>query len=239
MTEPRELVTITLAAPADDAWRALRDPATIRRWFGWDYDGIDEEIRMIFDDEPEASDAERSLTWPATGRFVVEPAGDGRSVLRVTWAAPADGASWDDVYDDIPEGWITFVHQLAFMLARHSRDQRRTVFLSGPPRAGGPLPIAALGLTDVAELPPGARYDVEAATGERLAGEVWFRTRRQVGLTVDGYGDGLVVVAERPEDPPSAMVVISTYGLDDAAVAAVEDRWRAWWDGGFDSAPPG
>jgi hypothetical protein len=34
------------------------------------------------------------------------------------------------------------------------------------------------------------------------------------------------------------MVVVSTYGLDDAAFAAVEDRWRTWWAAGFEDHSP-
>jgi uncharacterized protein YndB with AHSA1/START domain len=238
MAEQRELVTLTLAASADEAWRALRDPATIRRWFGWDYEGLDDEIRQYFLGHSEASDEDRTLTWPDTGQFAIEPAGAGTSLLRVTWAAPADGASWDDVYDDIPEGWLTFVHQLAFLLARHRDDERRTLFVGGSPRDGGPLPIAALGLAGIADQSPGSRYEADGPGGERWAGEVWFRTRRQLGLTVEAYGDGLVVLAERPEDPPSAMVVVTTYGLDDAGFAAVEDRWNAWWEAGYEPHSP-
>ena len=223
------LIEVTLPAPADEVWRALRDPATIRRWFGWDYDGIDDEIRQIFVDGPVASDADRTLTWPGGDRFAVEPRGTG-SVLRVTRAAPAGGAGWDAVYDDVAEGWITFVQQLRFLMTRHPGDERRTVFLSGrPAEAGSPLALATLGLGAVADRPAGDRYDVTLATGERLAGEVWFRSPFQLGLTVDGYGDGLVVVAERPFAPEGAMLVVTTYGLGADAVAAVDDRWRRWW----------
>jgi hypothetical protein len=228
-----DLVTLPLSAPADEAWRALRDPAIIRSWFGWDYDGLADEIQMIFVDGTEADDDRRTLTWPDQGaRFMVEPAGDGASLLRVVWPAAGEG------FDDVGEGWITFVHQLSFMLARHPDDERRMVWVGGPPRDAGPLPIAALGLAAVADQPAGSRYEADGPGGERWAGEVWFRSRRQVGLTVDAYGDGLVVLAERPEEPRSAMVVVSTYGLDDAAFAAVEDRWRTWWAAGFEDHSP-
>jgi uncharacterized protein YndB with AHSA1/START domain len=51
----RLLIEVTMAAPVDAVWRALRDPAEIRRWFGWDYDGLDEEIRLILEEGAEAS----------------------------------------------------------------------------------------------------------------------------------------------------------------------------------------
>lgn len=30
------IVEVTVAAPPDAVWRALRDPAEIRRWHGWE-----------------------------------------------------------------------------------------------------------------------------------------------------------------------------------------------------------
>jgi hypothetical protein len=53
-----------------------------------------------------------------------------------------------------------------------------------------------------------------------------------LGLTVDGYGDGLVINA-RPQTAKSAhgggAVIVTTYGLDDRAFAGVSDRWAKWW----------
>ena len=37
--------------------------------------------------------------------------------MRVTRAAPA--GSWDGVYDEVNEGWLTFVQQLRFYLERN------------------------------------------------------------------------------------------------------------------------
>ena len=50
-----------MPAPVDTVWTAFRDPAVIRRWFGWDYDGLDDEIRAVFFDETVASEADRTL----------------------------------------------------------------------------------------------------------------------------------------------------------------------------------
>lgn len=234
MTERSDpvLVEVTLSAPADAVWRALRDPATIRRWFGWEYEGLDDEIRQIFVDEvAEASDADRTLVWPGDSRFTVEERGGG-SLLRVTRPAPAEGATWDEVYDDISEGWITFVHQLRFLLERHPGEDRQTVFLSGQGAPGVTDPVEALGLGAVAALAAGTRFAALTATGEELAGDVWFRSPFQLGLTVDGWGDGLLVlgtVPGGPDRPAGAMAVLTTYGLDDEAFAAVERRWTGWW----------
>ena len=57
-----------------------------------------------------------------------------------------------------------------------------------------------------------------------------YRGAYQLGLTVDGYGDGLLIVCARPRTAKShhggGNVVVTTYGLDDAAFGSVQDRWK-------------
>jgi hypothetical protein len=50
---------------------------------------------------------------------------------------------------------------------------------------------------------------------------------------VDGYGDGLIVVAARDSAPGRGMAIVTTYGLDDAAFEQVRARWRAWWEAAY------
>lgn len=237
MNEPDPvIVEVTLPAPVDAVWRALRDPAELRRWFGWDHDDLDEEIRYIFDETVDASEDDGTLAWGHGDRFTLEARG-GQTILRVTRPAPAAHVSWDDVYDEITEGWITFVQQLRFALARHPGEERRTVFLGGSAARDGAARLPALlALTDAA-LVPGERYATTAVTGEHLTGEVWHRAPHQIGVTVDQYGDGLLVATHygASSRPPhgGADIVITTYGLDAAALADVERRWRAWWRDNF------
>ena len=47
-TTPRVVVDVTIAAPIERVWQALRDPALLAQWFGWDYDKLAAEIEMIF-----------------------------------------------------------------------------------------------------------------------------------------------------------------------------------------------
>jgi uncharacterized protein YndB with AHSA1/START domain len=231
----RVLIEVTLPASIDAVWHAVRDHDEIRRWFGWQYDGLDDEIRMIFDGAvEEVSEAGRALSWEVTGhRFEFEPDGQ-QTVLRVTRAASADGASWDEVYDDINEGWTSFVQQLRFALARHAGEDRRTVWLGGSAVDVDAFPVeAALGLTDVAALTAGSPYDTTIATGD-MTGEVWFHAPHQFGVTVEQFGDGLLVVGNQPASarPPhgGGWVIITTYGLDDAAFDGLSQRWTSWWD---------
>jgi uncharacterized protein YndB with AHSA1/START domain len=133
MSEP-VLFEVVIAAPADTVWHALRDRTEIRRWFGWDYDGLDDEIDMIFFGETEVDDAARTLDFGPAGRLALEDRG-GETAVRLSRAAPEGSDSWDGIYDDINEGWLTFVQQLRFMLERHPGEDRESVHipLTGEP----------------------------------------------------------------------------------------------------------
>jgi uncharacterized protein YndB with AHSA1/START domain len=121
MSDP-VICEVVIAASADAVWRALREPSEIRRWFGWDYDGLDEEIEYIFQSQAKADDAARLLDFGEGGAIALEDRGDATAV-RVTRAV-ADG------YDEVNEGWITFVQQLRFYLERHRGRERRTVHIA-------------------------------------------------------------------------------------------------------------
>jgi hypothetical protein len=161
-------------------------------------------------------------------RFELEDRGF-ETVVRVTMPAPAAGARWEEFYDDIREGWTSFVYQLRFALEQHPGAERRTLQLDG---AGDtPADLAAIGLDAGA---PGTPYTGTTAWGEPLSGRVLYRGEHQVGLTVDGYGPGLVILHAKPpaKRPPhgGGMAIVTAYGLDDAAFAALESRWRTWWE---------
>lgn len=119
------IVEVTISAPVEAVWRALREPAQIRQWHGWDFDGLDSEIREIYFDGATVSDAEFTLDTGG-GRFALEPHGD-RTVVRITRPAPVGETSWDGIFDEINEGWIAFVHQLRYYLERHPGQERRTI----------------------------------------------------------------------------------------------------------------
>jgi hypothetical protein len=237
-TSEKVVVEVVIAARAEEVWRALREPAEIRRWFGWEYADIAEEITYIFEKAPVVEEGRR-LDFPGPGEpfiFTLEPRGE-QTVLRVVRAAPA-GADWDGIYDEIVEGWRTFVQQLRFVLDHHRGETRRTLYLSGHSREGGPRPPAALGLSPLLSAQPGERYAVQIGPGDALTGDVLFRSAHQIGLAIDGLGHGMLVVHNRPPTPTSphggGMAVLTTYGLDDETFEALSARWTRWWNGEFD-----
>lgn len=230
----RVLVEILVAAPIDTVWKALRDPVQIQRWFGWDYPDLAAEVEMIFLKNVIADDQARTLVSEGMpDRFTLEAVGD-QTIVRVIRSAPVTDEAWTGIYSDVMEGWLTFLQELKFVLERHPGADRRTVYFNGrAPAATTPLPAEALGLASLSIVPVGARYSVTAATGETLEGLVQYRSPYQLGLTVDGYGDGLLIVGARPRTAKSphggGSAIVVTYGLDDAGYAEVGQRWARWW----------
>jgi uncharacterized protein YndB with AHSA1/START domain len=173
---------VEVAAPADVVWRALREPAELRRWHGWDFDGLDEEIDFIYLGGREVDDARMTLDTGG-GVWALEARGE-RTVVRVTRSTPDDG--WDDP-DSINEGWLAFAQQLRFYLERHRGEARRTIHVDREI----PLPD----------------------------GEPWHRAAHQAGVVLDD-GDVLAIAFD-------GRTVASAYGLDDEALAALDERLEA------------
>ncbi|MDP3368841.1 MAG: hypothetical protein Q8M32_03220, partial [Brevundimonas sp.] len=125
--EDHVLVEVTVPAPADAVWAALRDPQKIKQWFGWDADSLKDEIDFIFVTHAEADEARRVVTFVGVNdRYEIEPIGETTSLVRVVRSAPV--GDWSDVFDGMIEGWISFTWQLAFAFARHPGETRRTLF---------------------------------------------------------------------------------------------------------------
>lgn len=224
---PDEGVTIeaTIAAPVQTVWQSLRDPAWIRRWHGWHFDGLDEEVEEIYGAKATEGVDPYVLDLGGGDRFDLTARASGTQV-RITRAAIGGDPEWDQYYDDITEGWTSFLHQLRFALEHHPGRERRTLFFD----ADGPLRFDPLGVNAPV---PGERYDVADQDGPVGSGQVWFVADHQFGLTVDELGPGLVVTGAKPVSPAcpdgGAMAIVSTYGLDDKAFAAARDRWSRWW----------
>jgi hypothetical protein len=242
-TFPRVLIEVTVAAPADEVWRSLRDKERIAQWFGWDADSLDAEIEHIFFKYGRGDDAQRALVFEGmSDRIEVEPLGERSCVVRIIRAAPTPDHDWEDIFEDVTQGWIAFLQQLRFTHERHPRDRRRTLFLSGSPhRPDEPLAARAFGLPATGA--PGTEYAITASTGDALAGRIWHRGRHQLAVTVDGVGDGLLLAMDRAPDAKlphgHSQVILTTYGFSDTAFDELAARWRTWWSERFDNKPPG
>src|ERR1044072_1123665 len=117
MTDAASRIEVTVAAPVDTVWQALRDKETIRQWHGWDYDGLDDEIDLIyFTDVGADADAH---TLSVQGGDLVRLASDGAGT-RVTLTRAPRGCTpdWDAHYTDITQGGVTLPHHLKLALQR-------------------------------------------------------------------------------------------------------------------------
>ena len=230
-------IEVTVAAPIDTVWSILRDPELIARWHGWECDELVEEIRTIYLNGVTEYPDTYTLELSDGDRFTLHQVAGG-VLVRITRSPRDPESDWAIYYDDINEGWWTFLQQLRFAAERHGMAERRTLFVEG--RLAEPEPVVDLG--DAAILPVGAAYRAEAATGDSLTGTVWARGERQLVLTVDGWGDGLLVLAEQLVNPHrpngGAMVLLTTYGQDGATFAELTARWTAWWEKHIERSDP-
>ena len=202
-------VEVTVDAPRDAVWRALTDPAEIRRWFGWDYEGLDDEIRFIFVDHAKQEPPGRIVFEEYQ---VIELEEDGpRTIVRVVKPGPLAGVSWDDLYDEVIQGWRTFFQQLRHQLERHPGAERRTVYLSG--RAA---PAAALGALEA-----------------KAPGTPWDEGRHQRAIALDRWGGALVsLLTSEPltsDTEAKAAITVTTYDVDDATFDEIRREWADWW----------
>jgi uncharacterized protein YndB with AHSA1/START domain len=198
-------VEITINADRDTVWQAMTSPEQIRQWFGWDYEGIDGEIRYIFVDHVELHPPERMLF--EDGAYIELVADGPRTVVRAALPGSLDDADWDEIYDGIEEGWRTFLEQLRFLLETRPRGRRRTIYLTGTTTGAHALAIAG-------------------------AGEQPWHTSRYQSMTIDSSGQLLGVASQAPlagDGAGPTAITITTYGLDDDAFAAVRDEWADRW----------
>jgi hypothetical protein len=187
-------VEVSVDAPRDVVWRALSEPEQIRHWFGWEYDGLVDEIDLFFVQRARLVPPDR-IEMGDGSTIELENQGS-RTVIRATKPGDLDAAEWQDVYGDIEEGWITFFNQLRHRLERHPDSNRRMIIRKA----------------SLAALP-------------QLPGEPWHESRFQRGTDADGT---LAIVLAKPNGG-EAMLLVTTYDLDDDTFAATEQRWDAWW----------
>ncbi|SFK44267.1 hypothetical protein [Cellulomonas sp. KH9] len=235
--QPREVVSVDVHAPADTVWEHLRDPRLVRRWFGWDHDGLDAEIAQIFRDEAREhhhGGSTRSLLWPHHDRMTVTALDDARSRVSVTRRSHDGLSMFDGVFDEMDEGWTQFVHQLAFALDVHPGEDRVTLLAHGLDAGDRHDPLLfRAGLHGVRGLPVRAHVEAVRPDGSRVGGTLVYKTEHQVGIHLHGIAESLLVLLVRPpvERPPHGTVdvTMSTYGLDDEVMAEARRRWDGWW----------
>jgi uncharacterized protein YndB with AHSA1/START domain len=215
---------VTIGAPVAAVWQSLRDPELIKRWHGWHADELDDEIQMIYGNPKSVDEANHVLVSHGSDRFELTEIPGGTSV-RITRAPYVPDEPWSAYYDDITEGWTSFLQQLKFMHEMHPGEERRTIFLM----ARGP----ADAVPSLLETPP------------TELGEPWFSSTHQQGVVLPTVGPGLLITAvkepqaaEDGQQSADAMAIITTYGLDDAAFDEQRDAWTTWWRSAYPDTEP-
>ncbi|MFI5936759.1 SRPBCC domain-containing protein [Actinoplanes sp. NPDC051494] len=193
-------VEMSLPVGRDEVWDAVTQPAVLRQWFGWDYDGLDAEIQHIFVSEATFLAPER-MGW-ADGSYLEVTGDDSSTRVR----AVRDGSDADpERYDAVEEGWRTFLRQLRFLLVERPRGARRTIYLTG---AGTWPQVLNAMCGDITRDGDRTVWLVDDDGHLIVAGG------RE---TLDSRGAGRLEVT------------ISTYGLDDTAFEVVRKRWAERW----------
>jgi uncharacterized protein YndB with AHSA1/START domain len=194
-------VEVPIRAGRDAVWAATTQPELLRQWFGWDYDGLDAEIRHIFVDEARLVAPER-MSW-ADGSFLEVTGDDDSSVVRAVREGPEP--DYPDAFDAIEEGWRAFLVQLRHLLEARPEGRRRTLYLTGETTGRQALELVDGGWERV---------------GSRAA---WIVDPDGHLVVVSGN-----VPLDEPE-AAAMQIVVSTFGLDDDAFAACRDDWAKRW----------
>jgi hypothetical protein len=202
-------VEAVIRTPHIEVWRALTEPDQVRRWFGWDYAGLDDEIELMFVANARHEPPGRILMFEGEDQSAIEVEADGaHTIVRVLFPASLGDVELDEAYDQIEEGWRAFLLQLRDYLERHPGKRRRTIRLTSEAK-----PIAVL-----------------AAVAGEVEGESRRASPHLSVTTADSYGRGLVIVdSSEPLDSAGTgrvSVTITTYGLDEDDFARLRRRWR-------------
>jgi hypothetical protein len=205
MTDQRGLkpydVDVAVDTSRDEAWEAVTQPAVLHQWFGWDYDGLEAEIRQIFVDEATLW-APEQMGW-ADGSTLEVTGNDDRATVRVF--RETGGPAEPDRFDAIEEGWRAFLVQLRYLLGARPAGRRRTLYLTGETTGRQALTLAEGGWE---------------RSGSRVA---WTVDEEGELVVVAGH-----IPLDRHE-AAHMEVTVSTFGLEDAAFESRREEWTKRW----------
>jgi uncharacterized protein YndB with AHSA1/START domain len=204
----RPILEMVVQAPREEVWPTISTTGGLREWFGYDYErrhgGRPERPAAGSEAELRAFIDDAELVAPGRiafddGTALTLDADGAGTIVRLVVPTSADAES-EALYDGLAEGWRFYLEQLRFLLEAAPKGARRTIYLAG--RARG---------RQVAELVgPGTPWHDASV------------------VTPEGW---LVSVGADPGDPTTGPVnvIVSTYGLDDDAFAAVREVWSKRW----------
>lgn len=184
-------LSLSINAPIDTVWDALRDKEKLLQWHGWDTPGLEEEVENIyFTDikEDNVNDQKHTLVVNGGDTFTVEVDEGATTTLTLVRASLSGDPEWDAYYSNITEGWVSFIEQLRFMLEHSPKAPRKTTF-TGITLDRSEV-LQQLNLADEKE---GTKFKGHFQDGQ-VSGEVWFSTSNQLGVVVEAWGPGLLIL---------------------------------------------
>ena len=215
MSDERRRIELAVAVPGspEQAWQAIATGTGISSWYV--PHTVDEReggtATASFGPEPEMQVQGRVAAWDPPHRIVFD-GGEEVEGLAFEWTVEAQdggtcivglvnsgfgrGDEWDDLYDDMTEGWQLFLLNLRLHL-QHFRG--RTAIASLPTAAwSGTLAQAWASLTDALGIPlapeVGQHVEVTARDAPALAGTVADIAEHRVALLLDQPSPGTAFI---------------------------------------------
>lgn len=252
---PGRVVDITreIHAPVEAVWKALTDAREMERWFplhaniqpgeavelSW---GDKVDWRMEIEEEKELDylrlgygQEHHSIVSPEPRRLAVEfflEARGGSTMLRIVHAGFGGGSNWDDMYDGVRRGWDTESLGLKHYLEFHAGKDRLVAFAkrkSARSREEIWNILLENGLTV-----NGDRYAYTTPFGDSYEGTVaYFNPPQDFCGTIPAMNNALFRLILDRYSPDADIVVwawISTYGIPEAEVKAMERQWQTKLD---------
>lgn len=181
-------LSLLIQASHDSVWSALRDKEKLLQWHGWETPTLEDEIEDIYftNVKEEINDGERTLVVNGGDAFVLKPR-EGATELTLVRAGLSGDSEWDAYYDNITEGWVSFMEQLRFLLEYAPESLRRTTFTRLTLKKDDILTGLNLG-----EEKEGLKF-AGSFQEEAISGTIWFSTPSQLGLVIDTWGPGLLI----------------------------------------------
>jgi len=237
---------IEIDAPIETVWKALNDPEELKRWFPLDA-GVnpDGSVWMSwgdfrFESKPEIVEPPhhlRAVTGPMVMEIFLESHG-GKTRVRIVQSGFGHGAEWDSEIEATRSGWWFQLRGLQHYLEVHRGSPRRVVWARQPfsiSRAEAwkrvMSPQALLREGRIEGLREGESYRIVTADGDVLEG-VAYKSEPPHDFVASVNNLNRSFLRVQFDDLPmrgqkDVGLWLSTYGLPEAQVRGIEERWRA------------
>lgn len=211
-----------------------------RQWLSWGEELAGESRIEIWEPNRHLRTAAPEQPWSAAAGeapplriavdFYLEGRG-GATVLRLVHSGFGEGADWDAEYESVRSGWQFELRGLRHYLERHRGTPRRVAWVEwtvplSKEEAWKKLAAMAPPLP-TAKWKEGDAYRVEAVTGDVFAGEVLnLEPPKGFSGTVKDLNDSVLrLLAEKLAGGTSVWFWVSAYGVAEAELRGLEERW--------------